>query len=242
MRFLSAHSFPFFFAAILLAAYGSSFAQSDSTSQKQPTAHKEADSAKFFYKKHPWGIGLIYEFADLKAKNLSEEMTKDGKRYNLDVDVSNMLGINGQYSLNEWISLFGLLGFQKFTLDCEPRDKSEKEDRINAYNAFIQMGVEVGFSFLHARNYQLRALGFFGGTVGFTHLDDSYYNDTPLFGYVRGIGLQFNIHQFGILAGFRSTHIYFHTYNNDHWKDDDHSLMIDFDTMSSPFVSFCIGF
>lgn len=229
-------------ATVLFVGFGTSFAQSDTASASRTGREGAADSSNVFFKKHPYGIGLIYEIADLRAKNLASEMTQAGKRHDVDVDVSNMLGVTGQYSLNEWISLFGVLGFQRFSVDCAPRDKSKEEDSFDIYNAYLQAGLEIGFSFLQARNYQIRALGFFGGTVGFSHIGTAYFNDTPLFGYVRGIGLQLNVHKVALLAGFRSSHVYFHTYHDDHWKDDDYSFMLDFDTMSSPFFSIGIGF
>lgn len=194
--------------------------------------------------KHPIRIGFMYEMARLHKADLNYDMTRGGKSYRLDVDVSDMVGVIGRYGLNQWISFFGILGYQKFDIGYEPaiKETPEKRKKFSIQNVLLQLNAEVGFSFLELKNYQFRLLGFFGGTTGFSIIDDDYYMNTPLFGYTRGVALEINIHRVELLAGFRSSHIYFHTYRNNHRNEDDYSFMLDFDTMSSPFFSVGIGF
>lgn len=226
-------------AFAFFASVGTIFAQSDSTVQ----APVVSDTAKpsLFQQKHPLSLALVYEFSELSSRNLETNMSRNGKRYNVDIEVSHMFGVNGQYSYNEWISFFGLLGYRQASIDYTPRDKSADEETMTSHNIFLQLGAEIGFSFLTAKNYQLRALGF-AGLMGGLNLIDDYYMSSPLYGYVRGIGVQLNIRHIFILGGFRSTHVYWHTYHSDHWEDDDYEFMADFDLMSSPFVSIGIGF
>lgn len=237
---------------------------SDSISRVEASSAPEADSSKTETKaslpekqdspnaspretekaKHPVSIGFMYEMARLHKADLSYDMTRDGKRYRLDVDVSDMVGAFGRYELNQWISFIGLLGYQKFDIGYEPSAKGSTETRkkFNVQNILLQLNAEVGFSFLELKNYQFRLLGFFGGTTGFSVIGDDYYMNTPLFGYTRGVAFEINIHRVELLAGFRSSHIYFHTYKDSHRNEDDYSFMLDFDTMSSPFFSVGIGF
>lgn len=195
-------------------------------------------------KANPFRIGFMYEMARLHKADLNTEMTRDGKRYDVDVDVSDMVGVLGRYGINQWISLFGILGYQKFDIGYVPKEKasSDKRKNFSVRNILVQANAEVGFSFLDLKNYQFRLLGFFGGTTGISLIGDDYYTNTPLFGYTRGVALEINIHRVELLAGFRSSHIYFHTYRSNHRNEEDYSFMIDFDTMSSPFFSVGIGF
>lgn len=195
-------------------------------------------------KANPFRIGFMYEMARLHKADLNTEMTRDGKRYDVDVDVSDMVGVLGRYGVNQWISLFGILGYQKFDIGYVPKEKisSDKRKKFSVRNILVQANAEVGFSFLDLKNYQFRLLGFFGGTTGISLIGDDYYTNTPLFGYTRGVALEINIHRVELLAGFRSSHIYFHTYRSNHRNEEDYSFMLDFDTMSSPFFSVGIGF
>lgn len=220
-----------------------------SKTEAKATIPEKQDSSNVAAKKieepkHPVRIGFIYEMARLHKADLNYEMTRGGKRYRLDVDVSDMMGAVGRYGLNQWISFIGILGYQKFDIGYEPaiKDTPEKRKKFSIQNVLLQLNAEVGFSFLELKNYQFRLLGFFGGTTGFSVIGDDYYMNTPLFGYTRGVALEINIHRVELLAGFRSSHIYFHTYRNNHRNEDDYSFMIDFDTMSSPFFSVGIGF
>lgn len=194
--------------------------------------------------KHPIRIGFMYEMARLHKADLNYDMTRGGKSYRLDVDVSDMVGVVGRYGLNQWISFFGILGYQKFDIGYEPaiKETPEKRKKFSIQNVLLQLDAEVGYSFLELKNYQFRLLGFFGGTTGFSIIDDDYFMNTPLFGYTRGVALEINVHRVELLAGFRSSHIYFHTYKSNHRNEDDYSFMLDFDTMSSPFFSIGIGF
>lgn len=194
--------------------------------------------------KHPVRIGFMYEMARLHKADLNYDMTRGGKSYRLDIDVSDMVGVVGRYGLNQWISFIGILGYQKFDIGYEPavKETPEKRKKFSIQNILLQLNAEVGFSLLELKNYQFRLLGFFGGTTGFSVIGDDYYMNTPLFGYTRGVALEINIHRVELLAGFRSSHIYFHTYKNNHRNEDDYSFMLDFDTMSSPFFSVGIGF
>lgn len=223
-------------------------ADSSKAETKAPTSEKQ-DSSNIAAKKseelkHPVRIGFMYEMARLHKADLNYDMTRGGKSYRLDVDVSDMVGVVGRYGLNQWISFFGILGYQKFDIGYEPaiKETPEKRKKFSIQNVLLQLNAEVGFSFLELKNYQFRLLGFFGGTTGFSIIDDDYYMNTPLFGYTRGVALEINIHRVELLAGFRSSHIYFHTYRNNHRNEDDYSFMLDFDTMSSPFFSVGIGF
>ncbi len=232
-------------AASLFLAANSVFAASDSAKDslatQNSTVQKEDSSQAPLYKTHPIRLGLTYEFGYLSSSNLETNMSRKGKRFNADLDVAHMLGVTGQYSLNEWVSLFGVLGYREISIEYEPRDASAKKESMNSHTIQLQLGVEVGFSFLTAKNYQLRAIGFAGLMSGLNLIDD-YYMSTPLYGYVRGIGLQLNLRHFAILGGVRSTHVYWHTYSSDNWENDDDEFMADFDLMSSPFISIGIGF
>ncbi len=192
---------------------------------------------------HPLRVGFMYELARFHKADLSYDMTRDGKRYTLDLDVSDMVGVLGRYGLNQWISFIGILGYQKFDIGYSPKtgDSSKDREKFGIQNILLQLDAEVGFSFLELKNYQFRLLGFCGGTTGISLIGDDYYVNTPLFGYTRGVALQVNVHRVELLAGFRSSHVYFHTYNSNHRNEDDHSFMLDFDTMSSPFFSVGIG-
>ena len=226
-------------AFALFASVGTAFAQNDSTIQN--TVVSDTAKSSLSKQKHPLSIALVYEFSDLSSRNLETNMSRNGQRYNVDMEVSHMFGVNGQYSYNDWISFFGLLGYRQASIDYTPRNRAEKEETMTSHNIFLQLGAEIGFRILTAKNYQFRALGF-AGLVGGLNLIDDYYMSSPLFGYVRGIGVQLNIRHIFILGGFRSTHVYWHTYHSDHWGEDDYEFMADFDLMSSPFVSIGIGF
>jgi len=233
-----------FFAATLLLAVVSSFAASDSTTvsiSTEKNAIQEDTSQAPLYKAHPIRLGLTYEFGYLSSSNLETNMSRKGKRYNADLDVAHMLGVTGQYRLNEWFSLFGILGYRGISVEYEPRDGSEEKESMTAHTIQLQLGIDAGFSFLTLRNCQLRAIGFIGLMSGVNLIDD-YYMSTPIYGYVRGIGLQLSLRHFTILGGVRSTHIYWHTYSSDNWESDDDEFMADFDLMSSPFISIGIGF
>ena len=209
--------------------------------EKDSSANAGINTADYSTR-HPFGIGILYEISSIKKANVAYHMTRKGKRYHVDVDISNMIGVAGQYAVNNWISLFGAFSYNRFDIDYTPKDKSSKKKSTTADNLLLQGGFEIGFSFIRSTNYQIRALGFLGGMFGYSILDDDYYRNPLIFGYVRGIGLQASIRRFAVFAGFRSTHYYFHTYNGHNWKEDDHSFMLDFDTMSCPFFSVGIGF
>ncbi len=221
---------------------------SSKTEEKAPLPEKQDSSTvsagKIEKPKHPVRIGFMYEMARLHKADLNYDMTRSGKSYRLDVDVSDMVGVVGRYGLNQWISFIGILGYQKFDIGYEPavKETPEKRKKFSIQNVLLQLDAEVGFSFLELKNYQFRLLGFFGGTTGISVIGDDYYMNTPLFGYTRGVALEINVHRVELLAGFRSSHIYFHTYKNNHRNEDDYSFMLDFDTMSSPFFSVGIGF
>lgn len=222
-------------------------APNDSLSVKAetpPQTPADSGSAAPHKSGHPFRIGFMYEMARLHKADLSTEMTRDGKRFDVDVDVSDMVGVLGRYGINQWISLFGILGYQKFDIGYVPRERTsaDKRKKFSVRNILVQANAEVGFSFLELRNYQFRLLGFFGGTTGISLIGDDYYTNTPLFGYTRGVALEINIYRVELLAGFRSSHIYFHTYRSHHRNEEDYSFMLDFDTMSSPFFSVGIGF
>lgn len=210
---------------------------SDSSRGAPKASHPESP-------KHPVRIGFMYEMARLHSADLNYEMTREGKPYRIDVDVSDMVGIVGRYGLNQWISFFGILGYQKFDIGYTPKSKDSpgKRKNFSIRNVLLQLDAEVGYSFLELKKYQFRLLGFFGGTTGVSFIGDDYYMNTPLFGYTRGVALEINVHRVELLAGFRSSHIYFHTYKSNHRNEDDYSFMLDFDTMSSPFFSIGIGF
>ena len=214
---------------------------STASPEKDSSANAGIDTADYSTR-HPFGIGILYEISSIKKANVAYHMTRKGKRYHIDVDISNMIGVAGQYAVNNWISLFGTFSYNRFDIDYTPKDKSSKKKSTTADNLLLQGGFEIGFSFIRSTNYQIRALGFLGGMFGYSILDDDYYRNPLIFGYVRGIGLQASIRRFAVFAGFRSTHYYFHTYNSHNWKEDDHSFMLDFDTMSCPFFSVGIGF
>ena len=209
--------------------------------EKDSSANAGINTADYSTR-HPFGIGFLYEISSIKKANVAYHMTRKGKRYHVDVDISNMIGVAGQYAVNNWISLFGAFSYNRFDIDYTPKDKSSKKKSTTADNLLLQGGFEIGFSFIRSTNYQIRALGFLGGMFGYSILDDDYYRNPLIFGYVRGIGLQASIRRFAVFAGFRSTHYYFHTYNGHNWKEDDHSFMLDFDTMSCPFFSVGIRF
>ncbi len=194
--------------------------------------------------RRPFRIGFLYEIARFHRADLDYVLTRDGKRYDVDLDVSDMAGIVGRYGLNQWISVFGILGYQKFDVGYTPKASAnaQKKKRFSVDNILLQANVEVGFSFLELKNYQLRLLGFCGGTFGFSIVGDSDFMNTPLYGYTRGVAFEVNIYRVEILAGLRSSHSYFHTYRNTAKNEDDYSLMLDFDTMSSPFFTIGIGF
>ena len=213
----------------------------DSAVAKAQTDSSNADTI-LYQKRRPMGLGLIYEITNVKASNVESNMRRKGKNYDVDVDISNLIGIASQYYINKWISLFGAFAYNRFDIDYTPRDKSDKERSITANNLLLQGGFQIGFSFLHSQNYQIRALGFLGGMFGYSFLNDDYYMNPLIFGYLRGIGLQVAIHRVAIFAGVRSTHYYFHTYDSSHWDNDDYGFMLDFDTMSCPFFSVGIGF
>lgn len=193
------------------------------------------------YKSYPIRLGLTYEFGYLSSSNLETNMSRGGKRYNADLDVAHMLGVTGQYSFNEWISFFGVLGYREINIEYEPRDGSIEKNTMSSHTIQLQLGAEVGFSFLTTQNSQFRAIGFIGLMSGLSLIDD-YYMSAPLYGYVRGIGLQLNFRNFAILGGVRSTHVYWHTYTSENWESEDDEFMADFDLMSSPFISIGIGF
>ncbi len=238
---------PFHIPLFLVLAFlvGTAFAVTDSTAISPGFGKDSLQTPGKTEKSSPLvHIGFMYEVARLHKADLSYDMTREGKGYRLDVDVSDMVGIVGRYGLNQWISFIGILGYQKFDIGYAPKSGDSPKDRkrFGIQNILLQLDAEVGFSFLELKNYQFRLLGFCGGTTGISLIGDDYYMNTPLFGYTRGIALQISVHRVELLAGLRSSHIYFHTYKTSHRNEDDYSFMLDFDTMSSPFFSIGIGF
>ncbi len=224
---------------------GTAFAVTDSSVLAPDSSGDSSQISEKTEKSEPSvRIGFMYEMARLHKADLSYDMTRDGKRHSLDVDVSDMVGVIGRYGLNQWISFVGILGYQKFDIGYAPksRESSKDRERFDIQNILLQLDAEVGFSFLELKNYQFRLLGFCGGTTGISLIGDDYYANTPLFGYTRGVALQISVHRVELLAGLRSSHIYFHTYKGSHRNEDDYSFMLDVDTMSSPFFSVGIGF
>lgn len=187
-------------------------------------------------------VGFFYEFANLHSADIQHVMTRKGVWQDLKIEASDMAGLSGRYTFGRWISFYGLLGYQKLDIGYSPRkDSTARREWTSSQNLSLELGTEIGFSFLEVKGYQLRLMGFFGAKGGFMFLDDSYFANMPLFGYSRGIAFDAKMRRFSVLVGIRASHTYWHTYKRNHWKSDDHSFMLDFDTMSSPFLSISFG-
>lgn len=218
------------------------FGTFETYAQESDLVQDSTRSESFIAPKRDFHVGFFYEFANLHVADIQHFMTRKGVRQDLKIKASDMAGISGRYTFNRWISFYGLFGYQKLDIGYSPRnDSSANREWTSSQNLSLELGAEIGFSFLEVNDYQLRLLGFFGAKSGFMFLDDSYFANMPLFGYSRGIAINANLRRFSILAGIRASHTYWHTYKRSHWKSDEHSFMLDFDTMSSPFITISFG-
>lgn len=212
------------------------------------------------------GFGPFVEISRFNSSQLNKEMKVEGRSYNLSAEVSNIYGLLGHLPLNDWFSTFAVAGYQKVKIkyadkDLEEAYKNLQEEEengfpaidssdikgtLNSYNFIVEIGIEAGIPLIQSYKYQflLKILGFGGGLAGRGFFDETQFLNPMIWGYVYGIGTRIAWERFSLFGGIRSTHFYWHTYyekKTGELKEND-SFMMDFNTMSSPFISLGIDF
>ncbi len=232
------------------------FAHTDSS-----MAAPENDSTRQF--EESVSVGPYYETGYVSKKNFISDFYIMGRRYDIDIDMTPLYGIQGNLPFNQWITGFMVAGYQHLGIRFadknlttayenlkqlesddnmnSPIDSSDIKGRFQAHNFLLQLGIEIGLplveSYQHQFMFKVVALGSLLGGRGF--FSDTQFLNPAIWGHAWGVGARISWHWVSLIGGIRNTHIYWHTYfekKTGTLKDDD-TFMLDYDTMAQPFFS-----